>query len=348
MSFKEKYKKDNENIKPREETLIKLGAYMNKGKKIQPKSKFNYRLIAGSIAALLILSGMIFNKGRFSRNYNLVNNDIIDDSKNNEVVEKDNEIIKEGLEVPKEEIAKMDPNIEASRVPTLVYKGKVYLEAGTKITLEEGKALMDKKIGVTYSLFNYIEDDGTSVGYVDLEKLEDFAGPSEGDDVYTVKGYDDDFRLITYTKNNGVEYLELWECLNGMILSKGEDVFGLMKIKSNINNLKWDTFNNWNYGTPDPKEVNINETLDKFIDAVYDSIPFSLEDREFRNQFFYNEVEYYSEGEEKQKFLYLKLNDGTEIDMRLFSNGYVLYSAMPGFVFKVDDTIFNSMWDYLE
>lgn len=348
MSFKEKYKKDNENINPREETLIKLGECMNKGVKKQPKSKFNYRLIATSIAALLILSSMIFNKGRLNRNDNLVNKDTIDERENNDVVEKDNEIIKEGIEVPKVEIAKMDPNSLASRVPTLVYKGNVYSEAGTKITLEEGKALMEKKIGVTHSLFDYIEDDGTIAGYIDLEKLEDFAGLAEGNDVYTVKGYDEDFRLITYTKNDGVEYLELWECLNGMILSKGEDVFGLMKIKSNINSLKWDTFNNWNYGTPDPKEVNINETLDKFIDAVYDSTPFSLEDREFRNQFFYNEVEYYAEGEEKQKFLYLKLNDGTEIDMRLFNNGYVFYSAMPGFVFKVEDTIFNSMWNYLK
>lgn len=339
MTFKDKYKRDNENIKVSEETLIKLSERIRNN---NIKRKFDYRLMYGAVAVLLIFSVMIINKARLNGENKLVNNE---EMVNNTDEDKS---LKEVVEVPKLQIAKNNQDFLASRVSTLIYEGKVYLESGSKLTLEEGKALIDKKLGVTESLFHYIEDDGTSAGYVDLESLKGLVGDVEGDEVYTVKGYDESFRLITYKNNGEEEHLELWECLNGMILSSGEDVFGLMKIKGNINTVTWDTFNNWSNGTYNPKELAIDKIIDEFIDGAQKSIPFSLEDKEFRNQFFYDEIQYYAEGEEKQKFLYFKLKDGIEINIRLFSNGYISYSSLPGYVFKVEDNKFNNMWDYLK
>lgn len=67
----------------------------------------------------------------------------------NETNDNIKEDVKEGIYVPKQRIRIIDPNVEACRVATLVYKGRIYTIEGTEISLEEGKVLMDKKLGVT-------------------------------------------------------------------------------------------------------------------------------------------------------------------------------------------------------
>lgn len=344
MTFRDKYKKDNEYIKPSGKTINDLSESL-KGKdnyKIKTQSKLNSKLALAAFVALSIFTGTAFNRDKLDNKESLVNNE-------NTIAEKNNASNPtEGYYIPGIQIESSGSDALACRLPTLVYKGRVYTIGNSNLTIEEGKALMEEKLGVTWNLSSYIEDDGTSAGYIDLESLDDFAAFGEGEEVYTVKGYDDDFRLITYSNNEYGEYLSLWECLNDMTLKDGGDLFGQMNIKGNLSGLKWDTFNNWNNGTLNPKELVIDETVNSFIEAIYKSTPASLENEEFNDMFFYNEEQYLAEGESKQKFMYLKLNDGTSIELRLFKNGYIFYSGLNGFVFKVDDTVFNSMWSALK
>ena len=366
MSFKDSYKKDNENIKPRKEVLLSLSDKMKNYNNcsISKKSKLNYKLGFSIVVALLIVSVLIFAKEKLGFNNMLVNNDsnIIGENQTqenegsnleeNETNDNIKEDVKEGIYVPKQRIRIIDPNVEACRVATLVYKGRIYTIEGTEISLEEGKVLMDKKLGVTWDLINEIRDDGTSAGYVDLESLKDFASFGEGDEVYTVKGYDESFRLITYTKNEYGEFINLWECLNDFILVDGSDIFGKMNIKDNLESVTWETFNNWNYGNINEKEVIINDTLNNFIDAMYKGIPYSLEDEELRKSLFdkesnYDSIEdYFDSNEERQKFMFLKMKDGTKVEIRLFRNGYIYYSGL-NFAFKIDEEAFNNMWNIL-
>lgn len=55
------------------------------------------------------------------------------------------EAVKKGVYVPKQQLGVIDPNLQAYRIATLVYKGRIYTIEGTEISLEEGKVLMDKK-----------------------------------------------------------------------------------------------------------------------------------------------------------------------------------------------------------
>ena len=312
MNFGESYKKDNENIKVRKEVLVNLYDNMkdyNDSKTIK-RSKVNYKVALSIVAALLIFSTFIFSTLIFD---------------------------KKGIYVPKQQIEAIDQNIEVKRMPTLVYKSRVYTMENIEISLEEAKVLMDKKIGVTWNMIEEIVDNGTSEGYIDLESLEDFASFGEGDEVYTVRGYDENFRLITYSKNEYGEYINLWQCLNDFILEDGSDVFGKMNLKDNIQKVTWETFNNWNTGNINQKEVIIDYTLNNFIDALYKGNPYSLEAEELWSKLFDNE---------DQKFMFIKMKDGTKVEIRLFKEGYVYYSGL-NFAFKLDEESFNTMWDKL-
>lgn len=331
MNFKDSYKKDNENIKPRKEVLISLSDKVKNNKEYRGmgKGKFNYKLVFSIVAVLLIVSILFFYKEKIGLK-NILANNISDNIKA--------EPSKDGIYVPKQELGRIDANIQARRIPTLVYKGRVYTIQDAELPLEVGKDLMDKKIGVTWNLMSEIQDNGTSVGYVDLESLKDFATFSEGDEVYTAKGYDEGFRLITYTKNEYGEYVSLWECLNDFILIDGSGVFGMMNIKDNLESATWKSFNNWNNGIIEEKEVTIDDIVNNFIDAMYKGIPYSLEDESLRSELF--------DKEENQKFIFLKMKDGTKTEIRLFKNGYVYYSGL-NFVFKLDEENSNNMWNKL-
>lgn len=359
MNFKDSYKKDNEKIKPRKEVLLSLSDKVknNKASKVTRKSKFSYKLTSSIVAALLILSVIIFAKEKIGFKNILANNDLnnIGENQNKENKIDDNingDSIKDGIYVPKQQLGIIDPNVQACRIATLVYKGRIYTTQSVEFPLEIGKELIDKKIGVTWDLMSEIQDNGTSAGYIDLEALKDFASISEGDEVYTAKGYDESFRLITYTKNEYGEYVNLWECLNDFILADGSYVFGMMNIRENLGSATWKSFNNWNNGIIEEKEITIDDTVNSFIDSMYKGTPYSLEDESLRNELFDKESNYSSEedyadiNEESQKFIFLKMKDGTKAEIRLFKSGYIYYSGL-NFAFKLDEESFNNMWNKL-
>lgn len=380
MNFRERYKNDNEKINIDKEKLKELADKMKsvseiaddmentKGRIHRVKSTeettkkrgINYKLITGLVASLVVVSiiGLNLNNlmnGEKVKDYmgNAENNnnkdsirDNIDGNNDNSSI--DNNEITKGVKVPEIKISAPKDGVEACMMGMVIYKGKVYVESRSKVSIKDGKALMEEKLGVTHDLSKSIQDNGTSAGYIDLDKVDDFASFMVGADVYKVKGYSDDFRILTYYSSGGMENIEIWECLSGITVESGADVFEKMNIKGNLSTLNWDTFNNWNNETPDPKEVIINEVVSKFIDAMYEAVPVSLEDENIRNQFFYSKEEYNKDGEEKQKFLYLKLNDGIMLQIRVFSNGHVMYSGMPGVVFKVEQEAFDNMWEHLK
>ena len=44
--------------------------------------------------------------------------------------------------------------------------------------------------------------------------------------------------------------------------------------------------------------------------------------------------------------MFLKMKDGTKVEIRLFRDGYIYYSGL-NFTFKIDEEVFNKMWNIL-
>lgn len=367
--FGDKYKADNNKINPRPSTINSLSEKMknnidNNEVKFSRKNKYRYGLVAASFIFVFISIGGYFISSGNNKSGDLANSELSLEEKQNEAI-KDKDINKKedsvsdndhlcieedkvGFYVPKIEIKKRDDSIQACMISMVIYDGRVYVQSGTNISKEDANLLKGKKIGVTKDLYDYMEQSDTKVGgTIDFDKVEGLAGPGEVE-VYEAKGYDENFRLLIDYKDEYRDTPEIYECLNGIRIKTGNDIFGKLKIEDNIKSVKWDTFNNWNYGTHNPKNVAIDENINNFIKAIYESMPYSLENEEFENQFYYKETEYYEEGQDKQKFLYLDLKDGTTIQIRLFSNGYIAYSGLNGFVFKVEEKVFNNLWDLLK
>lgn len=366
--FGDKYKIDNNKINPRPSTIDSLSEKMkynidNNEVKFSRKNKYRYGLVAASFIFVIISVGGYFISSGNNKSGDLAKTELSLEEKKSETITGEEGNTKEdsandsnqiGIEedkvvfyVPKTEIKKRDDTMLASMVSMVIYNGRVYVQSGTNISKEDANLLKGKKIGVTKDLCEFMEQSDTKVGgTIDFDKVEGLVGPGEVE-VYEAKGYDENFRLLIDYKDEYRDIPEIYESLNGIRIKTGNDVFGKLKIAGNIKSVKWDTFNNWNYGTHDPKNVDVDENINNFVKAMYDSIPYSLEDKEFRNQFYYKETEYYEEGQDKQKFLYIKLNDGTTIQVRLFSNGYIAYSGLYGFVFKVEEKAFNDLWNIL-
>lgn len=356
MSFKDKYKKDNEIVKINKDTLERLS---NNTKSMTYKNN-NKKKVRALIAVASIMFCVVayysIEKVTTDKNGNEIALDSGKKNSNNEGSEKTDKIENDSnllLDNSNEESkyyiqeGKIRVNTNASYSNGfIIYKGRIY-DANTSynISLEDGKALMGEKIGVTW---NY---DGNDIrvtetdGYLDIKNTEDFWSIISGEEVYTFKGYSNDFRLIVYRNNEYGEYLSIYENLSNMPLNKGEDIFKRMNMKGNVKMAKWQSFENWNYGIEEYQALDSNIDIDSFIEALYNAEPESLENEEFRSQFFYKESQNPNHRKVETKFLYLKLKDGIEVRLRLFSNGYVSFDAVRGFIFKVEDEEFNKLWN---
>ncbi|MDP4145421.1 MAG: hypothetical protein Q8936_13210 [Bacillota bacterium] len=53
------------------------------------------------------------------------------------------------------------------------------------------------------------------------------------------------------------------------------------------------------------------------------------------------------QGDANEKFLYISLKDGNQVQLRLFKEGYVSYTSSHVF-FKMQDEVFHRLWNELE
>lgn len=358
--FRDKYKRDNEKINVNPETIKKLSERMryntslDKVKSVRQRNSQKNILIAVCFLLLIIPAIVIGSKYVSVKNNKIANNtqNIIEKKNEEESNKLEDEIIDnegaEGYYIPEMKFRMQDENMQAYMRGFIVYDGRGYNQGGTIVSIENAKELKGEKIGVTKGIYESMECEKIAGEVFNISEVEGLAAPGVNH-VYKVKGYDEKFRIMTYIEDEYGIRAEIYECLSGITISSGKDIFAKMNIENNIKSVKWDTFDNWNYATPDKKDVLIDENINNFITAIYESIPYSVEEKEIRNQFFYKENDSYEELEEKpeQKFLYLNLKDDTRIELRLFSNGYIYYSGINEVVFKVKDTDFNNLWNLL-
>ena len=221
--------------------------------------------------------------------------------------------------------------VMADMIGLVVYNGKVYTQTGTKITPETAAALRGDLLGRSTGGINEWSEPS------DYKELASNQGEV---DVYSVQGYDPDFRIMSYVEFDGQVFAELFEHLNGITVAKGEDVIGKLMLKGRIQSAKWQDFDSWNNGLGQYKELTVDKSLDEFITALYEAKP--VDSQKLSNEGIYDT------NPGNQKMVYLTLEDQTEVSLRLFKEGsYVTYSFTPVF-FQLDEGAFMALWNVME
>lgn len=219
---------------------------------------------------------------------------------------------------------------KAQMIGLIVYKGKVYTQSGTQIAPAAAKRVVGDRIGRTKASIN------------EWSKQDDYAtelASSVGTmDVFTVRGYDSNFRIMTYEEHEGEIWAEYYECLNGIEIKSGADVFNALNLAGHLQSAQWEKFESWDNNKQAYNELQLNETLLTFVQALYEAKP--LESAKLQ------EAGIFDNGEQTQKFLLLQLNDGSVTRLRLFKDGYVMYGFAHVF-FKVEDAAFAKLWNLL-
>lgn len=130
----------------------------------------------GAAAVFLILIGAIalFNN-------NLTPNDTANNPNTPGVTEGN------GVHIPAVKLP--EKNMSADMIGLIVYNGEIYTQTMTEIDTKTAKNIIGEKLGTTK---------GTIDEWSEQEAYdEEFASTVEIADVYTVKGYDNDFRIMT-------------------------------------------------------------------------------------------------------------------------------------------------------
>jgi hypothetical protein len=235
----------------------------------------------------------------------------------------------EGIYIPKIELPNKT-NVLANMIGLIVYQGKVYTQTGTEIDIENAGNILGTKIG-------------TAKGNIDeWSKQQDYsvelASTTGKQAVYQVKGYDKNFRIMTYARVNGKVNAEFYDNFNGITIKTGEDVFGKLKIENNIKAAKYEEYESWNNGKKELKQLGNVSALNSFVTELKNTIPYKQESLSYLFQ---------DNGDINQKFVYVTLKDGCKVQLRLFKEGYVDYGACNLF-FKMNDNIFNTLWNELK
>lgn len=234
-----------------------------------------------------------------------------------------------GIEIPRIDLP--DQNLEnADMIGLVVYQGRIYTQTSTKISPEDAAKLVGDKLGRT-------------IGTIDEWSKQDafateFASSIGQVDMYTVTGYDPKFRIMSFEQlDNGDVITEFYECLNGIRVYSGKDVFGLLRLDGRIQSAEWESFNSWNYGKEEKQALQSDTAaISAFLEALGEAKPIKQE--ELQNEGIFDEPE--------QRFLHLRLTDQSVVTLRLFQNGYVWYSTAHLF-FRVEQKAFDLLWQLM-
>ncbi|MDQ8734461.1 hypothetical protein [Paenibacillus sp. LHD-38] len=235
-----------------------------------------------------------------------------------------------GIVIPRIDLPDRQPE-SADMIGLVVYQGRIYTQTDTKIAPEDAVPLVGDKLGQT-------------IGTIDEWSKQDafateFASNIGQIDMYTVTGYDPKFRIMSYKQlDNGDVISEFYECLNGIRVYSGKDIFGLLRIDGRIQSAAWESFGSWNYGKEEKQALQSSDTpeISAFLAAVGEAKPIKQE--VLQNEGIFDEPD--------QRFLHLRLTDQSVVTLRLFQNGYVWYSTAHLFL-QVEQKSIDRLWQLM-
>ncbi|MCJ8009291.1 hypothetical protein ACFFF5_12815 [Lederbergia wuyishanensis] len=289
----------------------KRGVFLAKSEMPRNKRRMYLKSIAIAASIAVGIAGYtLFNQNSSNRNEIVVTND-------------------GSLEIPAIQLPKKNTE-SMSMIGLVVYNGKVYTQTATEIDSEHAKALVDEKLGTSKpTIDEWSKQDEYSV---------EFASTIGNSTIYSVKGYNKDFRIMAYDEVNGEVFTELYECLNGITIHNGNDIFGQLKIADRVVKADYRTYSDWNYSRERYKPIEDMETLSAFVNELNNTTPESREKVEELLGDFRNDKQY--------RQLILHLEDGTKVSLVLIKGGYISY-GITDYYFKMDNTAFSQIWDQI-
>jgi hypothetical protein len=235
------------------------------------------------------------------------------------------------VSIPKIELPKGDGGVRGKMIPLILYKGNIYTLSATTIDPEKGKNLLGEKLGITKGNLN---EWSTQKDY-----SKEFASTIGKQDIFSVKNYDKNFRIMTNTINqDGTNYVQFYDCLNGITIKNGSDFFEKLKLKGNISDGEFRLFSDWNSGLETFYKIKDINLLNKFVNVLDKSIPYLQETMESTLGDYQNDEQY--------REITLNLKDGSKVTFSFLKSGYVYYGSK-NIYFKVDTKISESLWKEL-
>lgn len=287
-------------------------------KQERPKKIKNKKVTGILIAAVLFLSvGTITFLNNPEGNSEVARNQITVTDNGSVVVPK--------IQLPEETSASMN------MIGLIVYNGNIYTQTRTDFDPANAKTLLGDKLGRTKpTIDEWSKQDVYST---------EFASSIGSMDVYSVKGYDPNFRIMSYQESNNQSYGEFYENLNGITIESGEDIFGKLQLNGNVTSAKYRYFSDWNMEVENFHPVNNMDTLNTFIQQLEEVKPFPRlagNDPlgEYRN-------------DEEYRELTLILEDGSRTRLTIMKDGIIHYGYMDVY-FKMSEQVFTPMWELLK
>ena len=228
------------------------------------------------------------------------------------------------IKLPKRNTADMD------MIGLIVYNGKIYTQTNSQLKPEVAKTLVGEKLGVTKG---NIDEWSSQKAYA-----EELASTINHADVYTVKGYDRDFRIMIYNERDGNTRAEFFENLNGITINSGADLFGKLKIADHVSSAYWRTSDEWYNSIDNFKPITDTVMLNAFLEELGYAKPILRE----RNGAVLDDLR--NDGGSRE--LTVDLQDGSSVRLELLEGGYIVYGAMDVY-FKMDEAVFSDLWSQL-
>ncbi|MBB6453265.1 hypothetical protein HNQ94_001713 [Salirhabdus euzebyi] len=231
-----------------------------------------------------------------------------------------------GINIPAIKIP--ENNVSADMIGLIVYNGKIYTQTDTEIDQTAAKNLIGEKLGTTKATI----DEWSSQDEYAVE----FASTIGVVDVYTVQGYDKDFRIMAYGERHGEIFSEFYDCLNGITIHNGKDLFGKLNLVGNVTKAEYRSHDDWYYSVDNFRPLDDEKLVHAFIDQLNETTPHPYDQveedlGEFRNDEHYRE-------------LTLHLEDGSRVRLVVIKDGYVRY-GFSSVYFKMEQEVFTQLWD---
>ncbi len=230
---------------------------------------------------------------------------------------------KKGIYIPPIAIPETDDeNVVMDMLAMVTYNGRIYVgesvwDPYTLAYNDTNKALLGEYVGTGNGKITCWSDESDYEGNFASNTTWDF---------YTVNGYDPDFRLAAVMHFSDGSYIDLFDCLNGIYLNKGADLYGtLLHLSGNYGSVFYQLHDDWDYSKGNYKTLDgvTQEELQAFIDKLYESPFTDLSDTEMSSAIF----------NRKQAHIFFGMHDGTTLGIRLFEGGYVGFTGMAGRVY---------------
>lgn len=241
-----------------------------------------------------------------------------------------------GIFIPTVELPETTEGATFDMIGLVVYKGAIYTQAENYFGSDAMKidGLVGKHLGhATGSINEWSSQD---------EYAKDFASSVAGE-VYEVLGYNTDFRICIrneFIDENGETelFIEFLDCLNGITLTTGADLFETrLHIRDRISEIHWQCHNDWDYGMGDMKTADLDPALwEQFLDQTDKGVFVNTWDPEVSTDTIYDT--------DNQAHIFLTMEDGTVIRLRLIAGGYVGYEALGWYFIQVPGVIFETVF----